>query len=129
MYLLRAQVPLGTTYKHARSNSGLRSWPTVERVEKDSFRICKRVPRSHMPSRWDSFGIIFFDSTDMPPLAGLVAEMELVEKGQLTVYNQGRSEKSSQNEIGKAYTHTAPPIPPPFPVVLSPKAGEAYGVR
>src|SRR5690606_8978626 len=101
MSLLRTQVPLGTTYKHSRSNSGLRSWPTRERVEKDLFRIWKRVPRSHMPSRWDSFGIISYDSTDMPPLAGLVAEMELVEKGQLTIYNQGRSEKSSKNEIGK----------------------------
>src|SRR5690606_11140855 len=77
MYLLRAQVPLGTTYKHARSNSGLRSWPTGERVEKDSFRIWKRVPRSHMPTRWDSFGIIFNNSTDMPPLTGLVDESEL----------------------------------------------------
>src|SRR5690606_11072408 len=77
MSLLRAQVPLGTTYKHAGSNSGLRSWPTWERVEKDLFRICKRVPRSHMPSLWDSFGIIFNNSIDMPPLTGLGDESEL----------------------------------------------------
>ena len=30
-----------------------------------------------MPSRWDSFGIIVNNSTDMPPLTGLVDESEL----------------------------------------------------